>query len=275
MPLKKIKGYLIDLWKMLRLPEMQILPGNLAFFLMLSLAPLITLFGFVASLFSLSTENVSNFFGNVLPNDVINILMPFLNGNGLNAGNIIFMIIGFYTASNGTDSLITASNILYQNKNDNYIKRKIKALFMNIWLLLLFVFILIIMAFGSFILTKILAFSVIGKFILNNYLIITAIKLLFAFLIIYVTMKIIYTMCLDGKIKSKYVSIGSLFATLTIMIVTSIYSFYVTNIAHYDIIYGSLSSIVVLMFLIYFISYIIVLGIVINCKYYKSMNNNN
>jgi len=272
--LKKIKSYIIDLWNMLRLPEMQILPGNLAFFLMLSLAPLITLFGFIVSFFPVSVEGLTNFFGSVLPNDVINILMPFLNGDGLDASNIIFMIIVFYTASNGTDSLITASNILYENKDDNYIKRKIKALFMNVWLLLLFVFILLIMAFGSFILTKILAFSVIGKFILNNYLIITAFKLLLAFLTIFITIKIIYTMCLDGKIKSKYVNSGSLFATLSIMIVTSIYSFYVTNIAHYDIIYGSLSSIVVLMFLIYFISYIIVLGIAINCNYYKSINNN-
>lgn len=273
--MNKIKSYIIDLWHVLRLPEMLILPGNLAFFLVLSLAPLITLFGFVASLFSLSIESITSFFGNVLPSSVMEIIIPFLNGNGLEPGNIIFMLIGFYVASNGTENLIIASNILYKTENSNYIKRKVKAVFMNFWLLILFVVVLLIMAFGSFILTKLLAFGVLGKFILNNYTLITIVKLLFAFIVIFITIKIIYTMALESKIKSKFVNAGALFATFAIMVVTSIYSFYVTNIAHYDIIYGSLSSIAILMLLIYFISYIIVLGIAINHNYYKNIMNNN
>lgn len=270
----KIKNYIIDLWHILRLPEMLILPGNLAFFLVLSLAPLITSFGFIASVFSLSTDMISNFFGSVLPSSVIDMLEPFLN-NGFGAVNLMFVIIGFGVASNGTDSLIIASNTLYKAENSNYIKRKIKAIFMNFWLIILFVVVLILMAFGSFILTKILVFSTIGKFIVNNYILITLIKLLFAFVIIFITIKIIYTMAPDMKLRSKFVNIGALFATLAIMVVTSGYSFYVTNIAHYDVIYGSLSSIAILMLLIYFISYIIVLGMAINHEYYKNVMNNN
>jgi len=270
----KIKTYFINLWRILRLPEMLILPGNLAFFLVLSLAPLIALFGLITSTLSLSTESIINFFGSVLPTSVIDILVPFLN-NGFDTSNIILMIVGFYVASNGTDSLIIASNVLYKTEHSNYVKRKVKAIFMNFWLIILFIVVLLLMAFGSFILTKILVFSVIGKFIINNYVVITILKLLFAFLIIFMTIKIIYTMAPDSKIKSKFVNIGALFATLAIMVVTSIYSFYVTNIAHYDIIYGSLSSIAILMLLIYIISYIIVLGIAINHEYYKDKMNNN
>jgi len=272
--IKKIKTYILDLWHILRLPEMLILPGNLAFFLVLSIAPLITLFGLISSTLSLSTESIINFFGSVLPSSVIDILVPFLN-SGFDTGNLIFIIVGFYVASNGTDSLIIASNVLYKTEHSNYVKRKVKAIFMNFWLIILFVVILLLMAFGSFILTKILIFSAIGKFISNNYVLITLVKLLFAFLIIFIKIKIIYTMAPDTKIKSKYVNVGALFATLAIMVVTSIYSYYVTNIAHYDIIYGSLSSIAILMLLIYIISYIIVLGIAINHEYYKNIMNNN
>lgn len=275
--MKRIKDFIKDLWHVLRLPEMLILPGNLAFFLILSLAPIITLFGMIASTLSLSTSSIIHFIGNIIPNGVMDILEPFFNGSGLNASNILFVIIGFFVASNGPDSLITASNILYQNKNKNYLFRRIKAIFMTFWMLLLFIFILLVMAFGSFILTKLLTFGPLGHFIANNYMIITVIKLGLAFFMIFVTIKILYTMAPDMKLKSKFVNRGALFATVTIMLLTSIYSFYVTNIAHYDMIYGGLANIAILMLLIYFVSYIIVLGIAINHNYYKykvEMNNN-
>ena len=111
--MKKIKKFLIDLWHVLRLPEMLILPGNLAFFLILSLAPLISLFGLVASSLSLSTSSITNYVSNFLPKEVIEILLPFIDGSGINITNIVLVILGFFVASNGPDSIITASNFLY------------------------------------------------------------------------------------------------------------------------------------------------------------------
>ena len=272
--MKKIKKFLIDLWHVLRLPEMLILPGNLAFFLILSLAPLISLFGLVASSLSLSTSSITNYVSNFLPKEVIEILLPFIDGSGINITNIVLVIIGFFVASNGPDSIITASNFLYKTENKNYIYRRVKAIFMTFWLLLLFVFVLIVLAFGSFILNKLLSFGVLGEFISNNYIIIILIKTVIAFIIIFITIKVIYTIAPDKTIKSKYVNYGALFATFAIIIITTFYSIYVNNIAHYDIIYGGLANIAILMLLIYIISYIIVLGIAINHNYYEIEMNN-
>ena len=144
-----MKKFLTDLWKVIRLPEMLILPGNLAFFLILSLAPILTLFGMISSALSLSTSSITNALQSVVPSGVMEILLPFFEG-GLSVTNFVFIIVGFFVASNGPDSLITASNILYKNKPKNYIYLRIKALFMTFWLILLFVFTLIVMAFGSF-----------------------------------------------------------------------------------------------------------------------------
>ena len=267
--MKRFKSFIVKLWSLLRLPEMLILPGNLAFYLILSLAPLITLFGIISSSFSLSAESLTNFVGNIIPSSVMELLLPLFDGSGLNTGNFVFMIVGFFVASNGPDSLIIAANMLYKAENGNYISRKVKAGFLTIWILLLFLAVLILMAFGSFILTKILNFGIVGQFITENYLVITALKLIIAFIVIFMTIKIIYTLAPNIRLKSKYVNVGALFATLALMVVTSIYSFYVTNIAHYDIIYGGLASIAILMFLIYIISYIIVLGMAINRNYYN------
>lgn len=267
MLLKNIKEFFKSLMELLRLPEMSILPGNLAFFLILSLAPIVSLFGIIASLFSLEINELS-VFNDIFPSSVIEMLNSFLNGN-VGTVSIVFIILGLYAASKGSDNLIIASNVLYKARKEKYLKRKLKAIFMTFWLLILFIVVLILLAFGNFILNKLLFIEFFNKLISNNYIIITTVKLLIAFLVIFITIKIIYTLAPNFKIKSKYVNRGALFATMGIMLVSEVYSYYVTNFAHYDMIYGSLSNIIILMFLIYFISYILVLGIAINNNYYQ------
>lgn len=264
-----MKKYIKDLWEVLRTPEMLILPGNIAFYVILSLAPLITLLGIITSSLSLPINNIVSFLSNVIPAEIIDILIPFIDGSGINTWNILFVFLGLFVVSNSMDSLIVASNLLYKNNNSNYFLRRVKAILLTICLLVLFIFAIIVMAFGRLILTKILTFGVIGKFISNHYAIISITKLLIAFLIIFVIIRTIYIISLDVKIKAKSVNIGALFATLFIIIVTELYSIYVNNIAHYDVLYGGLASIAILMFLIYLISYIIVMGIIIN---YNNMN---
>jgi membrane protein len=48
------------------------------------------------------------------------------------------------------------------------------------------------------------------------------------------------------------------------MVITQFYSYWVGNIAHYDIIYGSISSIIILLIWMYFLAYIFVIGLVLN-----------
>ena len=57
---------------------------------------------------------------------------------------------------------------------------------------------------------------------------------------------------------------GSLFGAAGMLIVTIIYSMYVRFAANYGVIYGSLSSIVALLFWFYFLSWVLVLGILVN-----------
>ena len=57
---------------------------------------------------------------------------------------------------------------------------------------------------------------------------------------------------------------GSLFASVGMLVVTAVYSLYTTLAVNNDILYGSLSSIVVLMMWFYFISWVLCLGILVN-----------
>ena len=50
------------------------------------------------------------------------------------------------------------------------------------------------------------------------------------------------------------------------IIVTSIYSFYINHFAAYDVFYGSLANIVILMVWFYLLSYIFTIGIALNYR---------
>ena len=75
---------------------------------------------------------------------------------------------------------------------------------------------------------------------------------------------------------SKYTTRGALFATISIMIITFIYSHFLLQFNNYNIFYGSLSNIAIMMMWVYFVSYVIVIGIAINVNDYnnKELSNN-
>ena len=56
--MKYIKKYLKRLYKIIMKNEMRVLPGQIAFFIVLSLIPLVTLLGFIASQFQVDMKFV-------------------------------------------------------------------------------------------------------------------------------------------------------------------------------------------------------------------------
>ena len=68
----------------------------------------------------------------------------------------------------------------------------------------------------------------------------------------------------DKKISSRKVNMGAIFTSVGWIISTTIYSYYITNVAHYDKFYGGLSNLVILLLWFYLLAYIFVIGMAIN-----------
>ncbi len=269
----KIKDYFGKLFKIIRRNEMRILPGNIAFFIMLSIVPIITLAGILGANFTNSFSKIIDFLSIALPKEVMDLLLPFLkNTLSHNYNAIIYLITGFVMASNGANSIIIASNTLYEVESTNYFFRRIKALFLTIILMMLFVFILIVLAFSGVIYNLLVEFKII---VFDNKLlfIFNLLKWPIAFFVIFYIVKLLYTISVDKKISSRYTNKGAMFTTLCWIILTAIYSIYTNSYARYDIFYGSLSNLIILMLWIYFLSYIFVIGIAINSSIYNSLEN--
>lgn len=269
--MNKFKASFNKLISITKKQEMRILPGQVAFFLVLSIVPMITLFGFFVTQFSLSLDSITNFMMESFPREVSEILIPMVNGKGIDANLIFFMIVGFAIASNGPHSIISASNMLYKIDNSDYLRRRIKALFLTFLLVFLFIFIMLSLAFGNMILKAVLDLNIFSAFSTDIYSFLTLIKWPISLIIIFFTIKLIYTAAPDAEIGSRNVNSGALFTTVGWSIVTFIYSYYISHFANYGLFYGGLSSLVILMIWIYILSYILVLGIGVNASSYNPL----
>ena len=260
-----------EIIEVLRKPVMSVLPGHLSFFLLLSGIPLILIFVSIASAFKLSYDAILEFITLSLPASTSKLILPLFTEVNIDFSITLLAITAIYLASRGTKAIIVAANNIYGGAK-NIIQEIIKSLIITILLIALFIFIILILILGEMILRQISILTNIS-FISNN--LITLINFLrwpLALFVIFFLIKIIYTLTPNKKISSKTVNKGSFFTTIGWLIVTFIYSFYVTNYASYNTYFGSASNIVILMIWIYMISQIFVIGMVINSIEDKKMN---
>lgn len=256
--MKNIKGKCLQVLEIMRKPVMSVLPGHLSFFLLLSSIPIILIFGIIASAFSLSFDSIAEFITLSLPASTSKLILPLFSGKALDISLVFLVLSALYLASRATKAIIMAANNIY-GLNRNSIQDIIKSIIITILLILLFIFIIIILILGEKILVIISKIPEIGFLSSVNIL-----RWPISLFVIFFTIKLIYTLTPNKKISSKSVNKGTLFTTVAWIIVTYIYSFYVTHYASYNDYYGSSSNLVVLMLWVYLISQIFVIGMIIN-----------
>lgn len=263
-----LRDYSKRIFDLIMKPEMKILPGQLAYFLILSIFPLLTLLGYIGSKITLLSGPFINIISKFLPSSFNDILLPFLTKSSI-TGNVAFvMILGFILVSNGTHSIIITSDELYGIDYGDYLKRRVKAFFMIFILLFLFMFVVIVLAYGNIIINNIMNLDVLSRFKSNIFFAFVFIKWPVAFILFFWILKFMYTIAPDEEIPSKYMNKGAFFTTFGWIITTFGYSYYVSNFANYSLFYGSLSGIIVMMIWIYLLSFIFVMGIAINADEY-------
>lgn len=265
-----LKSYLKRILDLITRPEMKILPGQLAFFLVLSIFPLLTLYGYIGSKILFFAPPFMDIIEKLIPNSVMQVMLPFIEESHITGNVIFFMIIGFILVSNGTYSIIITSNELYGIKTSDYIKDRVKALFMIILLMFLFVFIIVVLAYGNIIIDELMKLQMLNHLKNNIYFIFVLLKWPIAFILIFWILKIIYTISPNKKISSKFMNKGALFTSICWIVTTYIYSYYVSHLANYTLFYGSISGIIAMMIWIYILSYIFVMGIALNADEYNA-----
>lgn len=239
--------------------EMGILPGQLAFFMLLSLVPIITLCGYAAGYIGINLDTIVKLLNDYVPGGA-SYLVPYIKGSTIDIQLGLMFIWMFYLASNGFNSVILVSNQIYGLNNSNWFKRRIKAIIMTISMVILLIFILLVPVFGDSII-RLLSFLKIDETI---YIIFNYIRTPLIWIVIFLYVRTLYEVSPDRTRKNSHINVGALFTCIGWVVVTYVYRFLSLHIGNYNFFYGALSSIAFLMLWIYFMSFVFVIGLILN-----------
>ncbi len=264
--MEQVRDFLKKAISVISKPYMRILPGQLAFFCIMSLIPLVALIGSLADYFSLSLESVKEITA-FLPIDVFNLVTSNVYGEGLNFNIIIFFVSAFLLASNGTHSVIITANEIYNCHNDNLIERRIKAITMTFVLVGIFFFLLAFAVFGDlfFVLLEEYAPNKIAVQFLHKCF--SFLKMPLSVVLIYFNVRSLYKMLPNREVSKKSTTYSAFFTTIVWLIGTEIYSIYFRFFSNYNLFYGSISNLIMLMVWVYFLAYVFVLGMALSATY--------
>lgn len=265
---KKLKKVVNNFLKVLKRPEMSILPGHLAFYFLMSLVPIIALAALFASKLTINLDLLS-FVNDVIPASFMGIINSLIES--ATSYNNLLLLLFFYIllGSKGPAAIIAASDTLYGIKQRGYLETKVKSMIMTMIMVVLILFIVIIPVFGDTLIKLLVKnfsfFSGLSQYAFLYELI----KIITSFFVIYINIKLLYTMAPDKDIKSKNTTFGAMFTTLSWMLATECFSFYITKIAKYNLLYGNFANVLVLLIWVYLLAFLFVVGIAININLYE------
>ena len=267
--MKNIKKYFKKIIEILSLKELRILPAYLAYSFVLASIPLFTIIVIVAGRFNISIDTVINLVNDVLPGYVSTTITNVISGKNYDLSIGFLNLITFFLAIKGTYSIINASNNLYKIDKTSPVKDILKSVLILCIIIGILLFLIIVPILGDKILELFRNYNLFKDIIDNLVLIYRAIRWPLTFLMIFFSVKLIYVLAPSVKVKGSDTTIGAFITTIGWILFTLIFGYYIKYFSKYDIIYGGLSSITVLLIWIYALCFILVLGIVINTLKYN------
>ncbi len=249
--------------------------AEVGFYLLLSLFPFL-LFTISAVVFIpiIYLNKYINILESLIPSSafiILNGLIRSVIGNRSIKLLISSFFLAIWSISKAVKSLIRGINRSYGvNENRSFFKVLFISLIFSIMLLLLILISLVLLIGGEKIGTFV--FDLIG---LDKYFIYIWNILRYSVGILFVIsiLVILYTYMPNTKMKVRDSVPGAVLSTFLWIIVTYGYSFYVNNFSNYDVIYGSLGGVIVLITWLYLSSWTILAGSELNARLlYKKRN---
>ncbi len=235
-----------------------------AYYLLLGLFPFIILLFMLVSTLGIEHINDLNKLLTILPEGTITMVKDYLEySKGISTS--IFsplLITAILISSSAITSLIKAFNIADDVVDDrNYFHTKFIAIMFIIFIVVIFTISLAISTVGLDILNKIYYKLNIP---LMEDLIFNIISFTLNFTLYTLIVSSIYYILPYRKSKKRSVLPGTLFAAPTLALTTHAFGYFVNNFTKYSVVYGSMTSVVILLIWLFTCGYILIVGEEIN-----------
>ncbi|QVK18159.1 YihY/virulence factor BrkB family protein [Mycoplasmatota bacterium] len=255
--------FIREVFNILGEKEVRLLAPYIAFFILLCFIPIITLIFEVVYLTVNNNREVLSTLKDVLPSHVYTVLDKLI---GHNSGHISILtitnIILLFVASQIYLSFYTSYLLIYDVKaRPHYIKDRIIAMINTILLILLIFFLSMITVFNNY-LYKFLEIYIVN-FTVISYLF-NYINLVLSIMIISSIVTFMMYSIPDIRQRVKDVIQGALFVTFGWILVSFGFKIYTDQFVNYQTVYKTFASVIVFVTWIYLLSYVLIIGIVIN-----------
>ncbi|MGB5822541.1 MAG: YihY/virulence factor BrkB family protein [Proteocatella sp.] len=235
--------------------------GQLAYFFILSLFPLLMLLSQVIGMLDIKVIDVASMLMGVLPEDIIDIILDYLVyvQQSTNPGIFTFSAVtSIYIASKALTSIIYALNKAYRVDVDTTnIQKKIISFVVTLLVVVSVILSLVLITIGKPLFFKISVFLNIDMIFLKTW---TLFRWAVAFSILFITLFTVYSIIPSEKFPKKFNIIGTIFTIISWMLLSLGFAYYVNNISNYYQVYGSLGTVMLMLLYLYFAGIIIVLG---------------
>ena len=175
---------------------------------------------------------------------------------------IISAAVLLWTASKGVFAIIGGMNSVYEIKeNRNYFLLRLLAMFYTISFIVLLIAVILVLLFGNKI--NDLLYSILPN-LKGLVYIVSSLRFVISFLVLVIFFSLLYKSLPNSKMRFSDQIPGAVIASGGWVAFSLLFSFFVDNFSNYANIYGSLTTIIVLMLWLYICMYILFLGAEIN-----------
>jgi membrane protein len=243
--------------------------AEVSFYLLLSFFPflifLITLISFIPVI---HLNNYIVWLSNVMPSNAYSIVSSIID-NAVRGKSTQLLIVSFlitlWSSTSGISAIIRGINKAYdQEETRSYIKVAGISLLFTMEIVILIVFSLILIVYGSNLGIFVFNYFGLGRLLLlwdRLRYVVSIITMLLIFLSLYIITP-------NHKIKFSHSLPGAILSTFLWIIASLVFSFYANNFVNYNLIYGSIGGIIALISWIYLSSTVILLGAEVNAALY-------
>lgn len=249
---KEIKD-IVEFGRGTRAHHLSAFAAQSAFFVIMSFFPLMNIMLTLTKYLPITKEELISFIIRFVPNEFDAYIVGIVNDifvNGAGAVTIISIIVAIWSAAKGIMAIRNGLNEVYNSReNKNYvIIRGISSIY-TIAFIIVIVLLIIVNVFGI----------QIGKAIIAHFpkleeitVLIIGVKGAVTFVVLFVIFICMYCIMPNRKVKLKNQLVGAFFSAFAWVACSQIFSKYVNVIVSKSYMYGSLTSIILIMIWLYF-----------------------
>ena len=272
----EIKEYLLKLYRRVQKNETTSRGAQLSYFFILSIFPFLIFLITLIDYTPLTQQDTLDQLALLLPETAYAIVKQIVS-EVAEANNSTLLSVGLlgtiWTASRGTSILIKSINRAYNNnESKSFFTLNVAGLFATLAMTRIILLTLSFLVFGR----------VIGELVFQHLGLATIFSVLWPIFrysiplfIIFISFTLLFLFAPNCPLPLKSVYPGALFSTLTWIVASQAFAYYVNNFGNFSRTYGSIGGIIVFMIWIYMSSVVVLLGGEINATFYQAYNKSN